>query len=123
MNPSILSPHLPATCSRRSLLGLSMVIALCLATTKSVHANVYATNLRLNGGHTNLIYAASTNVAISYLLNEPASGGVTIVIKSSGTPVRTITLPGGGLGTTRGSNYVVWNGRDDASNNLATGSY
>lgn len=99
----------------------SLLLASCSLST--AHANVYATNLRLNGSHTNLLYAAGTNVAISYLLNEPASGGVAIVIKSSDTAVRTITLPGGGVGTTRGSNYIVWNGRDDASNNLSPGSY
>src|SRR5262249_15966549 len=39
------------------------------------------------------------------------------------TLVRTITLPGGGAGTFRGSNAVIWNGKDNASNAIASGTY
>ena len=61
----------------------------------SVRANVYATNLRLNNATTNFTYLTATNIPISYLLNEPASAGVTVAIKSNATTVRTVSLAGG----------------------------
>lgn len=122
MNFSILPSRLQtARCPSLFIFGL--VVALLLTSTRPADANVYATNLRIDGGHTNLIYASSTNVGISYLLNEPASGGVTIVIQSNAAAIRTIALPGGGAGTARGSNYVIWDGRDDATNDLSPGLY
>ena len=61
--------------------------------------------------------------AISYILNEPASAGVTIKILSGATAVRTISLAGGSAGTTRGTNTVVWDGKDDSSANVPGGNY
>ncbi|MSU59739.1 MAG: hypothetical protein EXS35_16490 [Pedosphaera sp.] len=89
----------------------------------SARANVYATNLRLNGATTNLAYLTTTNVSISYLLNEPASAGVTISIKSNTAVVRTINLTGGAAGTLRGTNTATWNGKDNNSNNVTAGTF
>jgi hypothetical protein len=84
---------------------------------------VYATNLRVNGSTTNVAAVAGANVLISYLLNEPASGGVTVVIKSNATTLRTLNVTGGAVGTARGTNAVVWDGKNDGSNNVAPGFY
>src|ERR1043166_2408731 len=62
-------------------------------------ANVYATNVRLNGGFTDVIVPAPTNVIISYTLNEPATLGVSININSGATTVRTIVLTNAAPGT------------------------
>ena len=101
----------------RSIIG-GLALALALATAApSAHANVYATNIKLNGGMSNISVAPGTSVSISYILNEPASSGVTIKILSGATPVRTITIASG-AGTTRGLNTVAWNGKDDSSANV-----
>ena len=87
------------------------------------HANVYATNIRLNGGLTNIVVPAVTNLTISYSLNEPATLGVTININSGATTVRTFTLTNPGPGTLQGSNYVIWDGRNNSSNIVGGGLY
>ena len=106
-----------------TLLTLRIILASGLGLSLPVRANVYPTNLRVNGSTTNVTAAGGANVLISYLLNEPASGGVTVVIKSNATTLRTLSLLGGGDGTARGTNAVVWDGKNDGSNNVAPGLY
>ena len=123
MNFSIYSPSHRPTCFRRAIPCLGVMISLWFGFSEPVRANVYPTNVRLNGGTTNVTASAGTSVIISYLLNEPASSGVTVAIKSNATTLRTIIIAGGNAGTARGSNAVVWNGKDDSSNNVAPGNY
>jgi len=90
----------------------------------SARANVYATNIKINGSLTNSVSSSQgSSVTISYILNEPASGGVTITILSGGTAVRTIQIASGSAGTLRGLNSVNWDGKNDANANVATGNY
>ena len=96
---------------------------LALLPVSLARANVYPTNVRLNGSTTNVTANPGTSVLISYLLNEPASSGVTVAIKANATTLRTLSLAGGSAGTARGTNSVVWDGRNDSSNNVAPGSY
>jgi len=87
-------------------------------------ANVYATNIRLNGGTTNVAAPlGGTNVTISYLLNEPASSGITVTIKNGDTVVWTTNRAGGTIGTDMGLNTLVWNGKDNSTNKVPGGSY
>ena len=123
MNFSIYSPPRPSAFSRTVILDAVVFIALCLGCAGPVHANVYPTNVRVNDGAANVIASIGTPVTISYLLNEPASAGVVVTIKSNTTTLRTFSLVGGGAGTARGTNAVVWNGQDDGSNNVAPGFY
>src|ERR1035437_10209818 len=102
--------------------GLAFALALTTFA-PSAQANVYATNIKINGGTTNVSVQAGTNVTISYILNEPASAGVTIKVLAGATAVRTISIAGGSAGTTRGTNTVVWNGKDNSSNNVSGGNY
>jgi len=101
---------------------LALLMLLTLLPARS-HANVYATNVRLNGGVTNIVAAAVTNLGISYTLNEPATLGVFININSGATAVRSITLTNPGPGTLQGSNYVAWDGLNNASNSVPGGVY
>jgi hypothetical protein len=104
-----------ASLSTNSLFNvLTLLTLLTLIPTRS-QANVYATNIRFNGGLTNIVIPAGTNVAITYSLNENATLGVTININAGATTVRTITLTSPGPGTLQGSNYVVWDGRNNSS--------
>lgn len=94
----------------------------------SAHANVYATNIRFAGS----VASSPTNVTvyvpcelsfISYLLNEPASAGVTLEILSGTTVVRTIEIPGGAPGTLRGVNTVEWDVKNDFDDFVPLGTY
>ena len=89
----------------------------------SARANVYATNVKLNGDYTNVVCAQGTGLSISYLLNEPATLGVAINILSGSNSVRTISVPAGSPGALRGTNSVFWDGLDFSSNNVPGGTY
>jgi FlgD Ig-like domain len=102
--------------------GLAIAMA-ALSFTPSAHANVYATNIKLNGGMSNISTSQGSNVNISYVLNENATAGVTIKILSGATAVRTITIPAGSAGTLKGLNNVVWNGKNDSNSNVPVGTY
>jgi hypothetical protein len=107
-----------------SVLTGGVALALALTTlAPSAHANVFASNAKINGGMANVSVAQGASVNISYLLNEPASAGVTIKVLSGATTVRTITLAAGGPGTLRGLNTVVWDGKDNTGNNVPQGNY
>src|SRR5690348_8241269 len=68
--------------------AIALLMALILP--RSILANVYATNVRLNDGATNATSATATNVNINYILNEAATAGVVINISSGDTTIRTI---------------------------------
>src|SRR6267154_3563736 len=88
----------------------------------SLHANVYATNIRANAS-TNAVVVRGDSISITYHLNEPASMGVTVKILSGATVVRSFNFSGGSPGTDRGLNTLVWDGMDAQSNNVSAGSY
>src|SRR5258708_29115393 len=77
------------------------------AVTPRLRANVYATDVRVNGGITNLVANAGDILTIGYVLNEPASLGVTIQILSGSTVVRSLSFPGGTPRAVRGLNEVA----------------
>ncbi len=108
--------------SIRNLLLIALGVG-CASLSRPAQANVYATHVRLNGGTTNLSVQSDEAISISYILNEPASQGVTIKVLSGSTPVRTIVLPPESAGTSRGANTVVWDGLDNQSNRVAEGTY
>jgi hypothetical protein len=87
------------------------LIALALAVcAPRANANVYATNIKLNDGTNNVTVSPGTPVTISYILNEPASGGVRIDIGLGAGVARSIALTNGQPGTFRGANSVEWDG-------------
>src|SRR5260370_24252297 len=92
------------------------LLLLCLGLASHARANVYATNIRLNNGTTNVALPFSGSVRIGYILNEPATAGVAISVKSGSSLLRTITLTNSNAGTLRGTNAVVWDGEDSNGN-------
>ena len=102
--------------------GLSLALALTTGI-PSARANVYASNVKINGGMSNTSVAPGASVNISYILNEPASSGVTVRILSGATAVRTISLAAGTAGTLRGLNTVVWDGKNDSNVSVPVGNY
>src|ERR1051325_2736691 len=55
---------------RFNVLTLLTYLTLLTLSSFKAHANVYATNIRLNGGVTNIVAAAITNIGISYTLRS-----------------------------------------------------
>jgi hypothetical protein len=100
------------------ILGLSVIVW-----TSEVRANVYATNVRIDGGTTNIPAAPGDTITISYLLNEPASLGTTVQIRSGNNVVTNIFCPPESLGTLRGYNEVQWNGLNGSGQNVPGGVY
>jgi hypothetical protein len=102
---------------------LGLLVAVWALAALPLGANVYPTSVKINDGYTNTLVAAGSGVNISYILNEPASAGVTIKVLAGVTAVRTISLSAGSAGTLRGTNTIVWNGNGDDSNPVAAGTY
>jgi len=94
-----------------------------LCASPSAKANVYATNIKLNGATNNVAMSAGGNLQISYILNEPATSGVSIDIFSENTVVRTLTIATGNPGAVRGTNSVSWDGKDGNGSAVAAGTY
>jgi hypothetical protein len=103
-------------------LGL-LSILLLLSHEFSAKANVYATNVKINGGFTNVSLTTPGSVQISYILNEPASGGVTVRVLSGSNAVRTISLSAGAAGTLRGTNSIIWDGTGNNFVPVGAGTY
>ena len=109
---------------QRSLIIAGLALGLALAAcTRSARANVYATNIKLNGELINATAAQGSEVNISYILNEDASAGVTIEVLSNAVVVRTLSITGYEDGTLRGLNTVVWDGKDAGDNYVAPGAH
>lgn len=107
-----------------SLIGLAALLLLGLISLcPSAHANVYATNIKLNGGTTNLSLLQGDSVTISYILNEPASLGVTVNILTGTNTVRSLVFAHNTPGALLGTNTVVWDGKDANSNNVPAAAY
>lgn len=108
---------------RLSLAGLALALALSVGT-QLAHANVYATNIKINSTLTGTASVAQgAGATISYVLNDAATGGVTIKILSGSTAVRTINIASPNAGTTLGLNSVIWDGNNNSSQPVGPGNY
>jgi hypothetical protein len=102
--------------------GLALALGLHFLTA-SAYANVYPTNIKLNGTQTNVLAVQGVSVTISYVLNEPAALGAKVEILEGSNVVRTMSFSGGGPGTQRGMNTVSWDGKDRYAIAVAPGAY
>lgn len=103
--------------SCRVAASLAFALAFQSATT-TARANVYATNIKLNGSLSSITIAPGGTVNIAYILNEPATAGVTINILQGNTVVDTISG-----GTNMGLNTVPWGGTNSAGTPVGLGAY
>jgi hypothetical protein len=103
-----------------TITGLALALALAIHA-PSARANVYATNIKLNGSLTSATNV-QTGLTISYILNEPATLGTTIRILSGATVVNTISIPSGEAGTLMGLNTVFWGGTNSLGAKLPAGT-
>lgn len=111
------------TLKQATFIAGGLVLALTLTAARSARANVYATNIKLNGSLADTSFTPGGTVAVSYILNEPATAGVTLEILSGATVVRTLTCNSPNAGTTRGLNTVAWDGKNNSGLNVPAGTY
>jgi hypothetical protein len=112
----------------RKLLSVSLVLTLVVTLlggvfTNSSRANVYATNIKLNGSLTNTSVLPGVPVSISYILNEPATVAVALSILSGTNVVRSFVIPSGNPGALMGTNLVIWDGKNEGGTNEPPGTY
>ncbi len=107
---------------RRHSLYLVGALFLLLSITGS-KANIYATDIKINGALTNGWVAPGYPAQISYILNEPATAGVQLEILSGTNVIQTFSASNGQPGTLAGTNDFFWNGADSRGSNVAPGLY
>jgi hypothetical protein len=95
-----------------------MVLVSCFCSI-SARANVYATDIRVNGALKGAgILLAGNNLTISYILNDNATGGVWVRIYSGANLIQTLSSADDQAGTNAGLNTATWDAPD-----LAAGAY
>jgi hypothetical protein len=107
--------------NRLSAIGLLVFILLFCSI--SVRANVYATDIRINGSMNAGVIIPGSQVTVSYILNENASLGMFVKVIAGTNVVWTNAMAGGSAGTMVGSNSFVWNGTNNAGGQVSPGVY
>jgi hypothetical protein len=85
-------------------------------------ANVYPTQVKLQGTTTSILAGEGDQIVVGFILNEPATLGTVVEIWSDTNLVRTLEVLSGD-GTLRGSNTLVWDGKDELGQNAISGLY
>ena len=110
------------TIASRSKLFWVGLLLLCL-TGGSVRANVYATDIRLNGSLNAGVIFPGSRLSISYILNDNATAGVSVLIWSGTNVVKSFAATNGEPGTLLGLNSFLWDGTNDDGSAAAGGIY
>lgn len=85
----------------------------------SLRANVYATDIRVNGaGQAAGILLSGSNLTVSYILNDNATAGVWVHIYSGTNLIETLSSANDDAGTNAGLNTATW-----SAPNLPVGVY
>jgi hypothetical protein len=100
------------------VVGLFSFLCACL----SAQANVYATDIRLNGSLQAGVVVPGGPLTISFILNDVATN-VSVQIYAGTNVLKTFTSDAGEVGTNTGLNTVVWNGTNDDGSAAAVGVY
>jgi hypothetical protein len=96
---------------------LCLIISIGFSTL-SARANVYATDIKLNGSLATITNPVSTPITITYRLNEAATLGVTVGIWQGMTQLATING-----GTKMGLNTVVWGNTNNSGSLVGAGTF
>jgi hypothetical protein len=99
------------------------LLVVCLSAAFQARAYVYATNVRLNHLTNNAAISPGTPVEISYILNEPASDGVTLQIFADTNVINSFEFASNAPGAMRGMNSIVWDGTDTNGAPVSDGLY
>ncbi|HEV7926174.1 MAG TPA: FlgD immunoglobulin-like domain containing protein, partial [Verrucomicrobiae bacterium] len=98
--------------------GAFFLLCACLP----VRANVYATDIRLNGSLQVGVLVPGSPVTISFILNDVATN-VSVQIYTGTNVLKTFSSDSGEVGTNAGRNTVVWDGTNDDSSAATVGAY
>jgi hypothetical protein len=100
--------------------GLVLSLAVCF----SARANVYATDIQINGSLQAGVLVPGGALAISYILNDTATN-VSLRIYAGPNVVKTFTSGDSGAGamTNAGLNTVIWDGTNDSGSAAVPGVY
>jgi hypothetical protein len=109
--------------ARNRLFAIGVFIFLLFVGQPTLRANVYATDIRINGSLVGGVILPGGQVTISYILNDNATAGVSLKITSSTNVIWTNSFPGGSAGTLVGLNSVVWDGTNNSGTNISPGAY
>lgn len=101
----------------------ALLLASVLVHPVTARAHVYATAVKLNGASASVTSPQGRSLAISYILNEAATDGVTVEILAGTNVVRSLTFASGQGGALRGVNTVAWDGRDQGGALAPEGLY
>ncbi|HEY3861870.1 MAG TPA: FlgD immunoglobulin-like domain containing protein [Verrucomicrobiae bacterium] len=88
----------------------------------SARANVYATDIQVNGSLQDGILLPGSPVSISYILNDTATN-VFVRIFSGTNVIKTFNSTNGAAGTNTGLNTIVWNGANNSGGAAPIGAY
>jgi hypothetical protein len=98
----------------------SLALALAfISSALTARANVYATDIRLNGSQKAAVILPGDSLTISYILNDTATGGVWVRIYSGTNVIQTLASADEKAGTNAGTNFAIWSETPD----LAEGVY
>ena len=106
-----------------SLFRIAAVLLAALCAGQEARANVFASNIKLNGTLGGITNSSAGPVTISFILNEPATLGTTINILSGPTVVDTISVAAGSPGALPGTNAVVWGATNSGGSTVGGGIY
>ena len=114
-----MKPSSPSRVPRFAL----FVLWICWLGAGSVRANVFASDIRLNGSPRVGVILPGTSVTISYVLNDNADAGVWIKILSRTNVIKTFSSTNGAAGASAGLNTVIWDGSFDHGTNSYLGTF
>lgn len=114
-----------------SAIGLTgfTLVAFALCPAHRAGANVYATDIRIQGStpgtptSATVFVPCDNAVLIHYRLNETADAGVLVQIHSEATVVRAFTNAPGSPGALRGAHTLIWDVRNDQGEVVPFGFY
>lgn len=98
--------------------GLFLFFCACLP----ARANVYATDIRLNGSLQAGVVVPGSPLTISFILNDVATN-VSVQICAGTNVVKTFTSDASEVGTNTGLNTVMWDGTNTDGSAAAVGVY
>jgi hypothetical protein len=104
----------------QTLLFVFFCLFLC---SPPVYANIYATDIHLNGSLKAGVVVPGSPVQINYILNDQATAGVSVDIFSGTNLVWTFEAASGEAGSMTGLNSIYWSGTNLSGSNVPVGIY
>jgi hypothetical protein len=109
-------------CGRNRRLRVGLFLLLILSACFSTRANVYATDIQINGSLQAGVVVPGGPLTISYILNDTATN-VSVRIYAGASVAKVFTSEDGGAGAKPGLNTIVWDGTNDNGSAAAEGVY